>query len=144
MIITDESKLITECKDVSIMEISGIVKKLETELKNSKQPGVGLAANQIGIDRKVCIIRTDRYKLDLANPKIIQQYDLCEFNDEGCLSYPDMWLKTKRYNEILVIDDLHPAGIILTDVMAVIAQHEIDHTYGKTMFQYEIKKVARV
>src|SRR5690242_13677774 len=114
MIITDESKLITECKNVSIFEAPSIIKQLEAELSNSKVAGVGLAANQIGIDAKVCIIRANKHHLDLVNPVIVEQYDLCMFDNEGCLSYPNAWLTTKRYNEILVKDLLNPIGVVCT------------------------------
>jgi len=139
MIVTNRSELKKECRDVSILEAHDIIKKLEDELSNSKIPGVGLSANQIGIDAKVCIIRA-KNKISFVNPKIVEQYDLMEFKNEGCLSFPNKWLLTKRYNEIFVKDALHPAGFILTGINAVIAQHEIDHLYGKTMFEYEIQR----
>jgi peptide deformylase len=139
MIITDKSKLKKECQDASIMDVDKILSLLNKVLSESRTPGVGLAANQIGIDAKVCVIRA-RHKIDFVNPVIVEQYDLMEFNNEGCLSFPDQWLLTKRYNEIFVQDLLHPAGIILVGIDAVVAQHEIDHLYGKTMFEYEIKR----
>ena len=72
MIVTSRKSLKKECRDVSLFEAADIIKKLEVELQNSKQPGIGLAANQIGIDAKVCIIRT-KNKLDLVNPIIIEK-----------------------------------------------------------------------
>lgn len=138
MIITDESKLRSECQDVSIFEANDIISKLEEELKSSKNTGIGLAANQIGIDKKVCIIRVGSLSLNLANPIITEKEDLCLFRNEGCLSFPDQYLLTKRYNEILVIDMLFPAGRIFSGYEAVAVQHEIDHLNGKTMFDYKI------
>lgn len=139
MIITDESKLKKECQDVSLFEAQSIILKLENELANSNIKGIGLASNQIGIDAKVCIIRSNN-KLNLVNPKIINKYDLMEFENEGCLSFAGQYILTKRYNEIVVKDSIHPAGIILTGIDAVITQHEINHLYGKTMFDFEIKR----
>lgn len=140
MIITDESKLLKECKDVSIFEADYIIKELEKELANSKSPGIGLAANQIGIDAKVCIIRAGRYSINLVNPKIVDKLDLCMFDNEGCLSYPDEWLTTKRFNEIVVKDLLNPEGIVCSALTAVVIQHEVGHLYGETMYDYQIKK----
>lgn len=63
--------------------------------------GIGLAANQIGIDRRVFIIGSqtlDRFPKPMAlfNPKIIElSKDLVE-DQEGCLSFPGLWLKIKR------------------------------------------------
>lgn len=140
MIITDESKLITECKNISVFEAPDIIRKLEIELAASPVSGVGLAANQIGIDAKVCIIRTGKHSLDLVNPVITETYDLCMFDNEGCLSYPDAWLTTKRYNEILVKDLLNPNGIVCTGLISVVVQHEVGHLYGETMYANQIRK----
>ena len=139
MIITDIKILKKECKDASIIEYNSIVSKLENELKNSSTPGIGLAANQIGIDAKVCIIRT-KNKIDLINPKIIEKYDLSLFKNEGCLSFKNQWITTARYNEIVVKDLLHPAGIICVGIDAVVVQHEVGHLYGEVMFDYQIQK----
>lgn len=137
-IVYNKNQLITECKNASMFEADLIISKLENELVNSEIPGIGLAANQIGINAKICIIRVDS-DLNLINPKIIQKYDLMEFYKEGCLSFPDQWITTKRYNEIVVQDDYHPNGIICTGLEAVVVQHEVGHLYGEVMYDYEIK-----
>lgn len=146
MIITDINKLKNVCETVSLLESTTIIEKLEQELQNSKNPGIGLAAPQIGINKRVCIIRSQN-KIDLVNPKIIEQYDLMEFVDEGCLSFPYQWVTTKRYNEIFIQDSLHPAGLILVGIDAVIAQHEclgrnsIIHTEdGPMKIKYIVEK----
>ena len=56
------------------------------------------------------------------------------------MSYPDQWILTKRYNEICVVDLFHPHGIILTGFTAVVVNHEIDHLYGKTMYDSQITR----
>lgn len=139
MITTDENQLRYECKDVSIFEGMDIISSLEDELLNSTVSGVGLAANQIGIDAKVCIIRAND-SLDLINPKIEEYAYLQEFENEGCLSFPNKWLLTKRYSEILVKDLLHPNGVVATGINAVIIQHEVGHLYGETMYDYQIER----
>lgn len=140
MIVSDIGILRNKCKDVSIIESKNIIEKLELELKNSDVPGIGLAANQIGIDKRICIIRINDVKLDLVNPEIIEQYDLMEFENEGCLSFRNEYILTKRFNEIFIRDDLHSAGIVLTGLEAVVAQHEVGHLYGKVMYDYEITR----
>lgn len=139
MIITDKDLLTKECKEVSLFEGQDIINKLEQELRSSKIPGIGLAANQIGIDAKVCIIRTDKFSLDLINPKIAEQHDLRLFKNEGCLSFPNDFVNTKRYNDILVVDYLHPSGVVATNLEAVVIQHEVGHLYGETMYNYLVK-----
>ena len=81
MIITDKEQLRKKCKDVSVFEAYDIISKLENELDNL-QSGVGLAANQIGIDAAVAIIRTNKTSINLVNPVIIETYDLMEFHNE--------------------------------------------------------------
>ena len=143
-IITDASLLKAECNDVKLLFDGGvIIEKLEEELAKSKTPGVGLAANQIGINEKVCIIRIKDVAINLVNPKIIEKYDLREFRNEGCLSFPNQYLTTKRYNEVFVKDDIHPSGIVCVGLEAVVVQHEIGHLYGETMMDYAIKIPGR-
>lgn len=144
-IVLEKEQLLTECRNVSILEAQGIIARLEAELAASPTSGIGLAANQIGIDAKVCIIRpvnpTDPIApIDLVNPVIQELHDLREFDNEGCLSFPNEWLVTKRYNEVVVKDDLHPAGIICTGLEAVVVQHEVGHLYGEVMYDYQIKR----
>jgi len=139
MIITNKKQLQTECKDVSIFEAYEIISKLEAELAIAPTTGIGLAANQIGIDAKVCIIRAGKERLDLVNPVIIKAYDKALFMNEGCLSFPNEWIATARYSEIFLKDSLHPAGIICTGVEAVVVQHEVDHLYGKLMHDYIVE-----
>ena len=138
MIITNEHELRQPCTDASLFEAQGIIDRLAQELASSKTAGIGLAANQIGINKKVCIIRIENYALDLVNPIILDKEDLCLFKNEGCLSFPDEWVSTKRYNEIFVKDLLHPAGVVCTGLTAVVVQHEVGHLYGETMYDYQI------
>lgn len=136
MIITDEKQLRQKCEDVSVFEAHSIISQLEEHLDTAR--GIGLAANQIGINKRVLIIRVRGKELNLANPEIVDQYDLSEFHQEGCLSFPEQWIRTKRYAEVVIRDMFHPAGVVLAGLEAVVAQHEIGHTLGKTMYDYEI------
>jgi len=137
MIITDKIKLSQKCKDASLFESQIVIQKLERELLKSKT-GVGLSANQIGIDLRICIIRI-KENISLVNPIIIESFDRSLFNNEGCLSFPEEFISTARYNEIFVKDILHPMGFIATGFEAVAIQHEIDHTNGIIMYDRQIQ-----
>jgi peptide deformylase len=137
MIITDKSKLCRKCENVSLFESQGIIEKLIDEL-NEHPTGAGLAAIQIGIYKKVAIVRIKEL-IVLVNPIIIEMSDLREFEHEGCLSFPGQFITTKRYNEIFIKDDIHPFGIVCTGFEGVAVQHEIGHLDGETMFDYEIR-----
>jgi len=136
-IITDITKLIQPCEMTSVFEAEQIYEKLLDELKQNPN-GAGLAAPQIGILKRVCLIK-HKEPILLVNPKIIETYDIAEFYHEGCLSFPEKYITTKRFNEIVVVDDIHPNGFVSTGFEAVIIQHEIGHLNQETMFNYEIK-----
>lgn len=132
MIVTDKKYLkSTKCKIVTLEEASNTIAKLEAGLKwceENNQPGIGLAAIQMGIPERVAIIRLPDHKINLANFTIDKFYDEMKFSDEGCLSLPGVIKNTKRYNEIVVSNNLfEPHSFIATGLLAVAIQHELDH-----------------
>lgn len=130
MIITDQSILRRPCEPVLPDEISDLRQKLEEVLNwTEKQgnPGIGLACPQIGISKAMSIIRLNNTKIDLVNPVIVRKYNEFIFEGEGCLSFPGRIERTKRFKEIIVKNDLEPKHFIVTDLLAVVIQHEIDH-----------------
>ena len=137
-IITDIGQLMIPCSPASMIEAPGVLAKLKEELDASLARGAGLAANQIGIFLQVCILRGSE-PIDLVNPVIVHKANLIEFEEERCLSFPGETVTTARFNGIIVMDLLHPTGILLTGMDAVIAQHECSHLSGLTMYDFEIK-----
>jgi peptide deformylase len=131
MIITNISLLKPVCELVLPEEVDDLIKKLEEELLNSKDlgfPGVGLACPQIGIPKSLAIVRIGDFKLNLVNAKIIEKYHPFIFDGEGCLSFPNLFIQTNRYREIVVDNNLvKPYKFIITDFAAVVVQHELDH-----------------
>ena len=96
--------------------------------------GVGLAAPQVGVLRRVVVIETpDEGLIELINPKIIA-YSGEQESDEGCLSIPGRWGITKRPMHVTVramnrkgeIFDVTGSGLL-----AKAFCHEIDHLDGK-------------
>lgn len=140
MILTDEEKVRNLGLTSSLVEpneIEELRNLLEKALKKSEEdgfPGIGLACPQIGIAKKMAIIRIPLSKFfyaDLVNPIIEEKYDLSIFENEGCLSFPGLLGKTQRYQEIKVINSLGtPKKFIATGLPAVCIQHEIDHING--------------
>jgi peptide deformylase len=148
MITTDTSILKAKNKSVEKNEINDLLNCLEVELKNSPRPGVGLAAPQIGINKRAAIIRLNQNNiqtnLDLINPIVIEKDGLFINKNEGCLSIPNKKINTYRFKEIFIKDDLHPAGIILTDFEAIVCLHEIDHLNSILITDIDTsKKVGR-
>jgi peptide deformylase len=139
MIITDEALLRRSCTPATLEEAGTILATLEQELAQSAaagRPGIGLAAPQIGILKTVAIVRIDgghgrKYHVNLVNCRIAQGYDQSFFSGEGCLSFPDRYERTLRYQEIYVVDNLvEPYSFVATGLLAVCIQHELDHTRG--------------
>lgn len=138
IVINDESILRAKCSDVLSDEVKSLVATLEKELALSAllgKPGIGLAAPQINIHKKAAIVRIDsKYKVDLINARIKKTYDPFIFENEGCLSFPDLLKNTKRFNEIHVTNNLvYPYSFIATGLFAIAIQHELDHLDGKLL-----------
>ncbi len=146
MIIKDKNKLTERCKYVSVEEGEKIASELLHELRNSKN-GIGLAANQIGIDKNVCVINV-KEPIVLINPKVVQHSEEQFIFPESCLSFPGKHIKTKRYVSVVVEADNYSEPLSfsaesedINDAFeCVCVQHEIDHLNGITMFDREIKK----
>ena len=86
-------------KEVSVEEGLEIATKL-FQVLNRRKDGIGLAANQVGIDAQVAVVNVIE-PLVLINPKIKDQWDEIDYY-EGCLSYPKRGLHTKRYKNIII------------------------------------------
>jgi peptide deformylase len=144
MIITEESKLRVKCEPVLSGEVHGLRTKLEEALEWSAKrgfPGVGLACPQIGIPKSMAIVRIDNsIIIDLVNADVTKGYYPYQFDGEGCLSFPNRYESTTRFKEIVVEGNLvWPYRFIATDFVAVVIQHECDHTKGILLSDRAIK-----
>ena len=69
--------------------------------KSRELKGLGLFANQVGIDAKVFVMGTDESnRKNVFNPKIVSSSEEMTLAKEGCLSYPGLWLTIKRPSSI--------------------------------------------
>ncbi|KKP93121.1 MAG: Peptide deformylase [Parcubacteria group bacterium GW2011_GWC1_38_6] len=118
-----------------IKKIDAEIKKLgidmiETMKANS---GVGLAANQVGILKRIIIVHMENGPEIFINPKITKMSAGKTTDTEGCLSIPEMFLDIKRASGIQV-SALNSEGqkinIKVKGLVARIFQHEIDHLNG--------------
>ena len=146
MIIKDRKELEIKCSPVSVKEGEEIGVRLLHELRESEN-GIGLAANQIGINKRVCVVNV-KEPLVLINPKIVEKSKEQFVFAEGCLSFPDSKLRTIRHQDIIVEADNHKGKLSfsanskdINDAFeCVCVQHEIDHLDGITMFDREFKQ----
>ena len=110
-----------------------------------KAPGVGLAANQVGILKQIVTINFEYKENDkranyiLFNPSIIEYSDEKVIMEEGCLSLPEQYADIERPKKIVLeyIDE-HQKTIKkeIDGYEARILQHEIDHLSGKLFVDY--------
>ena len=151
-------------KEVSVEEGLTIATKLFSIL-NERKDGIGLAANQVGIDAQVAVLNV-REPLILINPKIISKEVEIPFY-EGCLSYPGKGCHTKRYRDIIISTaqeeshwyfsgadkgedgmgswerDKKTQGKELRILEAVCVQHEIDHLNGMRILDRAVDTTIR-
>lgn len=96
------------------------------------EDGVGLAAPQIGISKRLVVIDTGKNYIELINPEIIEQEGE-RTSSEGCLSVPGIVGLVKRAARVKV-RALNRAGEEFTieghDLLSKALQHEIDHLEG--------------
>ena len=147
-------------RKVSVDEGLHIAKDLFTILAERKD-GIGLAANQVGIDASVAVVNV-REPIILINPVIEEQWDEIDYY-EGCLSFPKKGVHTKRYKNVIIKTEQEESGWYFSGeesgeegkgswekdrhkqdqeqriLEAVCIQHEIDHLNGKTIMDRENK-----
>ena len=139
----EENPLIQKkLREVSVEEGNIIAAEL-FQILNERKDGIGLAANQVGIDAQVAVVNV-REPVVLINPKILNKSNEIHYY-EGCLSFPKKGCHTKRYETIEVttaqeegtlifsgmqVDDKDADSKELRTLEAVCVQHEIDHLNG--------------
>ena len=102
--------------------------------------GIGLAANQVGLLRRVFVMQTqDNRQFGCFNPWILFGDNNLIEDREGCLSFPELWLKVPRHDKITAayLDNTGKQCIIeLEGIDARCFQHELDHLNGITFTEH--------
>lgn len=97
--------------------------------------GVGLSATQIGIDAKMFVMGTKDTRMYVFNPEIISQSTQTNLLDEGCLTYPGLFVAIKRPANVVVSYTNEKNEKVVRELSGLssrIFQHEYDHMVGKT------------
>ena len=135
--ITDENNNILNdrAEEIDIRKENALMREIILELKDTlrnHKEGVGLAAPQIGYNKRIFVINFSGDLRSFINP-IISEVKGFELSKEGCLSIPGKEFIRPRNNEITVLYQT-PLGKIesrkLVGKAAIIFQHEIDHLDG--------------
>ena len=106
------------------------------------QNGVGLAATQVNIHKRIVVIDVSENKEQsyvLINPEIVSKSESTMINEEGCLSVPTCYAKVNRYTEV-TIKALDQNGnefkLDGEELLAICIQHELDHLDGVLFVDY--------
>lgn len=127
-----------KCKPVR--QVDDSIRSLMDDMLETmyEAPGVGLAAPQVGVLKRVIVVDVtgageERAPVRMANPKLIELSEEFELYEEGCLSFPDQYADVKRPAHIRVrfLDHENEIREIEADGMrATCIQHEMDHLDG--------------
>lgn len=100
-------------------------------------PGVGLAAPQIGVPKRICVFNAGDGDRVLVNPEIVESSGSWEY-DEGCLSVPGHFWKIVRPAYVRAVgQDLDGAPVEYAgdELLARVLQHEVDHLDGRLLLE---------
>ena len=134
-------------RSVTVEEGYDIARKL-FQILNKRGDGIGLAANQVGIDASVAVVNV-KEPIVLVNPEIVRKEEETRYY-EGCLSFPKKGCHTKRYKIVEVkVDNMESnmtfgAGDTDLDLLeSVCVQHEIDHLNGMRILDRAMELTIR-
>jgi peptide deformylase len=105
-------------------------------------PGVGLAATQVDVHKRLVVIDTSEEKNDLrvlVNPEITWKSEALSTYEEGCLSVPEIYDNVERAARVKVrAHDVKGKSFEFEadGLLAVCVQHELDHLLGKVFVEY--------
>ena len=130
----------TKTKRSDIEKEKENLQKLIEDMKDTLQSigGLGLAANQLGRDESICLVKFGEQTITMINPVITGRDGETKISIEGCLSLPDISAKVQR-DEIVSVKFTNPDNDWQEEELrvefpnSVVVQHEVDHLNGKLM-----------
>ena len=130
----DNKEILTK-KSEEVKEINEEIKVLIQDLKDtlaSHKDGAGISAIQIGIPKRVCIIKINNQMYTLINPIITRKRGEIFF-EEGCLSVPEKTVTVQRAQKVwctYMNEEGKEKEISEGGLCSIIIQHELDHFEG--------------
>ena len=108
---------------------------------DERGPGIGLAAPQLGVSKRIIVMNVGTVSQVIINPVITMRSKSKKvISPEGCLSYPGKVVQVPRDAMVVLEgfdDDWEPVKLKLTGIAAMCAQHEVDHLNGTVIGDYE-------
>ena len=144
-IITIPDPILRKISD-PVERVDGAVVKLMDDMLETMYaaPGIGLAAIQVGVPRRVVVIDVSdddgvKKPLAMANPEIVALGSKTRVYEEGCLSIPDFRLDIERPETVTVryVDrDGKEQELAADGLLATAIQHELDHLDGQLIIDF--------
>ena len=149
-IVTNIQELRKPCLEITKEDdVKSIIQDLKDTLESKK--GIGISANQIGVQKRISYIKipqsinqrtkkVDYKELILINAKIIEHNRPIQIKNESCLSFPGVYVNTRRYVFITVEfynEKMELQTGLMQDLESLVVQHEWSHQQGKTMFDFK-------
>jgi peptide deformylase len=109
-------------------------------------PGVGLAATQVGVLKRVLVYDIDEGLVALCNPRIVETSDETQLSEEGCLSLPGIEVPVERAVSLTCEAqdiDGNPVTIEAEGLLARVLQHEVDHLDGVLIIDRAVPEERR-
>lgn len=127
-------------KTEPVDEINGDIIRIIKRMRNimHKAKGIGLAANQIGINKSILVAEVEDFKVSIINPLIIESSGE-DIMEEGCLSVPNTYIEITRPTGIVIKgldEEENEIEQEYNGLIARVIQHEIDHLQGTLIVDY--------
>jgi peptide deformylase len=130
-------------KAAKVVAVDDSIRKLAADMAETMYaaPGIGLAATQVDVHKRVIVIDISEDKSQLMvfiDPEIIEQSGECE-SEEGCLSVPGVYDVVRRAQKVRVRAlglDSQSFELAAEGLLGTCIQHEIDHLEGKVFVEY--------
>ena len=144
ILIYPESKEILTQKSEEVGDINEEIKNIIEDLNDTlnDSTGCGISAIQIGIPKRICIIKYNNENIVMINPKITNARGEVYFR-EGCLSAPGFYTNVKRAQKVwcsYLDENGREREIAQGGLCSVIIQHELDHFDGWCEIFNEVKE----
>jgi len=146
-IITEPNKILRQ-KSIAVEKVDKNIQRLMDDMLETlyAAPGIGLAAIQVGVAKRVIVIDTSRGRekepknpMYFVNPEIFWKSEEKNIYEEGCLSVPNQFAEIDRPKQchLKYLDyNGNPKEIKAEGLLATCIQHEIDHLEGILFIDY--------
>lgn len=129
-ILTSKSEEVKK-EEIQSEEIQNLIQDLKDTLLNTKS-GCGISAVQIGVLKRICLVKYNNKIYTLINPKITKTRGQTTYK-EGCLSAPSIFVKVERYKKVwcsYLDENGEEQELSEGGLCSIIIQHELDHFEG--------------